>query len=335
MKKITTFAPGKLVIAGEWAVLNSPNPAIVTTVNKQVKVTVKEHKESDIKIISPHFEFKTKADTAVIKAAIDITKKYLGKLQSFEIETDSAETFYSLDNNIKLGFGSSAAITVAAIDAILKFHEQEVNQETLYKLAALSHYNAQGKIGSAFDIAAAAFKKTISYSRFDPEFLEKAYNHHPLKEVLAMNWQGLKIEILPNLPNLYFLIGFTGKSASTKALVQQMNVVKNSEQINKIYLQIADTVNTLYSAWCNQNQTKIIELINQNHFLLKELTNVSKINILTPELELLADIARKHHSAGKLSGAGGGDCGIAVSFNKRDKEKIIQEWRDSGIIIIE
>ena len=36
----------------------------------------------------------------------------------------------------------------------------------------------------------------------------------------------------------------------------------------------------------------------------------------------------------KSSGAGGGDCGIAISFNKNDTKTVIEKWEKKGIVLL-
>jgi len=52
MTKIS--APGKLMLAGEWAVLEVGNPAIVTAINKRVFVEIVE--ADNISITLPEFD---------------------------------------------------------------------------------------------------------------------------------------------------------------------------------------------------------------------------------------------------------------------------------------
>ena len=48
----------------------------------------------------------------------------------------------------------------------------------------------------------------------------------------------------------------------------------------------------------------------------------------------MAEIAEKFGGAGKLSGAGGGDCGIAITFDKKISKKIEKEWEKNTILPI-
>ena len=45
---------------------------------------------------------------------------------------------------------------------------------------------------------------------------------------------------------------------------------------------------------------------------------------------MLCDIGERYGAA-KTSGAGGGDCGIAIIDNRIDKNRIYNEWASHGI----
>ena len=79
----------------------------------------------------------------------------------------------------------------------------------------------------------------------------------------------------------------------------------------------------------------MLELINQNRTLLSELANSSELNLETPALTKLITIAQSHGAAAKFSGAGGGDCGIALCSSMEVAEKIKHDWLEAGIIPID
>jgi len=49
----------------------------------------------------------------------------------------------------------------------------------------------------------------------------------------------------------------------------------------------------------------------------------------------LSEIANKAGAAGKLSGAGGGDCGIAVCFSANVADKIRKQWQEAGLYLLD
>ena len=84
----------------------------------------------------------------------------------------------------KTGLGSSAALVTALTAALLSFYipsEQGSSpasttqirkaQARVHNLAQAAHCNAQGKVGSGFDVAAAVYGSCI-YRRFSPSILE-------------------------------------------------------------------------------------------------------------------------------------------------------------------
>ena len=83
------------------------------------------------------------------------------------------------------------------------------------------------------------------------------------------------------------------------------------------------------------DKEKILVLLKQNRVLLKELSDKSKNNLETPELAKLADLADALGAAGKFSGAGGGDCGIAVCFDDDSAENVKKAWKENGIVPVD
>ena len=71
-------------------------------------------------------------------------------------------------NICKTGLGSSAALTVSLVGALLEWFQvidvsrhSEKHMVILHNLCQLAHANAQGKIGSGFDVAAAVYGITL------------------------------------------------------------------------------------------------------------------------------------------------------------------------------
>lgn len=80
----------------------------------------------------------------------------------------------------KTGLGSSAALVTALTAATLAYYlrpnifslASENGRTRLHNLAQAAHCSAQGKVGSGFDVAAAAYGSCI-YRRFSPKILEE------------------------------------------------------------------------------------------------------------------------------------------------------------------
>ena len=132
---------------------------------------------------------------------------------------------------------------------------------------------------------------------------------------------------------LNLLLGWTGNPSSTPKMVKKMNKWEenNKRKYKSMLNNIGVLVGKIIKAWKSEDKEKILNLLKKNGELLSELGKKTGINIETKKLAILSEVANRKKGAGKVSGAGGGDCGIAITFNRNDSEKITREWREKGI----
>jgi len=363
---IEVKAPGKIMLAGEWSILEPGHSCIVLPVNKFVTARIQESKEiifnsEDIGLknvilqwalknlmghltVDPVLPEQLMAKFNVCFCAVKNCLQFLAEqgiaIKPFELSVYSELSGVKIDdsNFVKPGLGSSAAVTVAVCKAILKFHDLDIDSvdglELVFKLACLSHYFASGKLGSGFDVACSTYQKSLIYKRFNQDWLnQKLADIKKVSEIVLPKWPALEIKEI-NLPeNMQVLIGFVGYSASTTKMIGKMNLFKDRQP--EIYQSIMQSINlvvlNLISAIQRNNQFQIIDLINQNRDLLANLGAESGIELETKELKRLIDSAQVCGAAAKGSGAGGGDCGIAVCFDKIIADEITDEWNRAGI----
>ncbi|MBI2173271.1 MAG: phosphomevalonate kinase [Candidatus Aenigmarchaeota archaeon] len=345
-------APGKQFISGEWAILELGTKGIVAAVNKRVHADVKENDcisisidDFGIKGLRADFDgsrlvFRDDISSVrdklqFIKEAIEISLMFLDEqkisLRAFSIRTWGEDV--SIGSR-KLGFGSSAASTVAVIAAVLNFHSYNAGKDEVYKLSTIAHYYAQGKVGSAFDVAASTYGGVFVYSRFDPQWLTaKIERRAPLSAILNDKWPSLLVENLDIPDEFIMLIGWTGDSFSTSAAIKKMNEKKASDETTYRALMenIANCASGAMEAWKNDDRKMFMRCLNENELCLRNLGDWADIPIETKELRLLHEIAMRHGAAGKLSGSGGGDCGIAVCYDRKTAEKIRNDWIHAGL----
>ena len=65
--------------------------------------------------------------------------------------------------------------------------------------------------------------------------------------------------------------------------------------------------------------------------LLNEFAQVMQLEIETPALQTLCNLAEQNGACAKTSGAGGGDCGITIINKVIDKNIIYNEWQMNDI----
>lgn len=349
-------APGKLFISGEWAILEVGNYGLVAAVDNRVRVSLEPASEititaeefgiNDVKAeyadgrLSIITDDKSKETLKLLGEAIATVLKFLAdhdiSLRPFKIITNSKDTQFEVNGELKkIGFGSSAAVVVAAIAALLDFHGYKATKEEIYKLSTIAHYYAQGKVGSAFDVAASTYGGLFVYSRFDPQWLtSRVESGEKISIIVSKKWSSLVIEELQVPDNFNLLVGWTGDSASTSAMIKQMNVFRetNSDEYYRLYNKVASIAQRAIEAFRQHNYEEFLSYLTENENALRELGEVSGVNIETLQLKKLSEIAADYGAAGKLSGAGGGDCGIAICFDDITENNILAAWQEEGLI---
>jgi len=187
------------------------------------------------------------------------------------------------DFSSQYGFGSSSAVTVALIYALSKLYKIELSKREIFDLGYKVVKQVQG-VGSGFDIAAAIFGGTLYFVT-----------------------GGKVIEPLA-VKELPLVIGYSGTKASTSTMI------KNLKPDFKIFDEIKKIVETAKITLVNGDWKRTGELMNQNHKLLQEL------GVSTEKLDKMCQAAVLSGAYGaKLSGAGGGDCMIALVLENKIK----------------
>lgn len=248
-------------------------PCIVTAVNKRIYVKASLSKKNEDKIITPQ----VKESRFVLEA-----------IQSFK-ENNNINKFVSIstigDFSHRVGLGSSSAVTVATFGALNKLFNAKMSLKKIFKESYEVSLYVQG-VGSGFDIAIATYGRTILYVK-----------------------NGTTLKVISKKP-LPLIVGYSGIKADTPYYIRKVEHMKkyNKEKFNTIFKKIG-SVTMKAKKTLEKNDYKTLGLLmNQNHDLLKELgVSITKLD----------DMVRSAISAGaygaKLSGAGGGDCMIALS----------------------
>lgn len=245
-------APGKLMLAGEWAVLEPDKPCIVIAVDKYVDCIIEEANSSsilcpgldrlDFRYESGKVKFRRlitpgeKEKLIFAKTTIEIFMKFMEEnanpINSFNITTTSHNTTIKInETERKIGFGSSAATCVAVGAAIMAFYEYDINdikiKDIIFKLASIAHFITQGQKGSCFDIAASTYGGVLVYKAFSPLWLiNELKAKTPLLEILEGDWTYLKMRPLKFPEKLKFKEGLKSpEQLSEQKLSEQMRVL--------------------------------------------------------------------------------------------------------------
>jgi len=344
---ISASAPGKLYIAGEYAVVEPGHRAVLVAVDRfiTVRVTVAEHAgritsdlyatrsltwyrrlEDDVLEVEEQFDDYV---VSAIRLVEQLVREAGGPLRFFDLDVSS-----ELDDGSgrKLGLGSSSAVTVATVRAVARFYNLPLDDLAVYKLALLASEAVQ-PIGSGGDIAASAFTGWVSYTSPDRWWLHQLRAHTSVGELVRMDWPHLSIRRLPP-PNLNLRVGWTGAPASTPRLVAgvQAHTRGSHDAAYAAFLRGSEScLSALIQALEGDDAQEIGRQIEENRRLLSDLSRTSGIVIETPQLRRLVEIARQCGAMAKSSGAGGGDCGIALCLPETDVAAMCASWESAGI----
>ncbi len=303
--KVTASAPGKLILFGEHAVVYG-HPCIVTAVDQRLFVTVERNGKDTFHLSAPDLGLtaysKTTNDlggSGLPKAVRFIEVFYKRFLEKYPQER-GIDVVTKSEFSDSFGFGSSSAATVAFAKALVELYEIDLTDKELFDFCYGAVLEVQG-VGSGFDVAAAIYGGTIYYVT-------------PGKVIETIYEEELPIEV-----------GYTGIKADTPTLVRQVAELKRKKPrtVRGIFDQIDKVTKEAKRKLMEENFAEVGKLMVENQNLLNEL------GISSVELDRLNKVSMEAGALGaKLSGAGGGDCMIAVVDGK--KNEVVKAMKKNG-----
>ena len=317
---------GKLYWAGEYAILEPGQLALLKAI--PIYMTAEIKSSDDYRLYSDMFTYsvdmRSDSSYALIQETVVLVEEYLTD-QGIELQPFSIDIRGKMEREgKKFGLGSSGSVVVLVIKAMLAFYERPVERDFLFKLASTVLLR-RGDNGSMGDIACIISESLILYQSFNRETVAQWLEKYDLQTVLARDW-GFSIRSVEPAVEFDFLVGWTKEVAVSSHMVKQIkdNMDPNFLQASK------DTVTNLVKALKVGQEDKIIELLNHASLLLEGLSS----DIYTPSLRQLKDASRDLKAVAKSSGAGGGDCGIALSFDQDSTTLLKKRWADLGIELL-
>lgn len=412
MTQVQASAPGKLYIAGEYAVVDG-SAAIVAAVNRYVTVKVDDENLPTLSpesrkyygvIVSEKENYKPIFWTRSSDGSIEILgdEKYAYVLAAMRvIDSYASECFapnmdrksYNLHisselddvkSGRKYGLGSSAAITVATVRALCKWYGLKPDVSTICKLSLIASSMVK-RSGSGGDVAASSCGGWILYRAYDREWLESELGliksgESDFSKLLRKKWPRLEFKRINVSKTLKLLVGWTGSPASSAQLVSSVESSVESSAEGGVEGGAESSVSSeiahsfTYQDFCDQSEVcvqklaqslenfsleessleessirkssleksslKESELNNisacfaQNRELLQKLSALTGTLIETPKLTRLIEDAIFAGIPAKTSGAGGGDCAIALTtiYEKNRIESMKSAWENHGIM---
>ena len=317
---------GKLYWAGEYAILEPGQLALIKAIPIYMKAEIAF--SDSYRIYSDMFDFAVdltpNPDYSLIQETIALVEDFLiyrgQALRPFSLEIRGKME----REGKKFGLGSSGSVVVLVIKALLAQYDITVDPEHLFKLASTVLLK-RGDNGSMGDLACIVAEDLVLYQSFDRKKVATWLKEENLMTVLERDWGFSISQVQPGL-ECDFLVGWTKQVAVSSQMVQQIK-----QSIGQNFLSSSKaTVSALVEALEQGHAEKIIEQVETASQLLEGLSP----DIYTPSLRQLKQASQDLQAVAKSSGAGGGDCGIALSFDAHSTETIKNRWADLGIELL-
>ena len=317
---------GKLYWAGEYAILEPGQLALIKAI--PIYMTAEIESSEVYRLYSDIFSYsvdmRPDSSYALIQETVALVEEYLTD-QGVDLRPFSLDVRGKMEREgKKFGLGSSGSVVVLVIKAMLAFYERPADRDLLFKLASAVLLK-RGDNGSMGDIACIVSEDLVLYQSFDREKVAQWLEKEDLPTVLARDW-GFSISSVEPALKFDFLVGWTKEVAVSSHMVKQIK-----DNMNASFLQASkETVANLVKALQKGQEETIIDLLEQASQLLEGLSS----DIYTPSLRQLKDASRDLKAVAKSSGAGGGDCGIALSFDQDSTTLLKKRWADLGIELL-
>ena len=317
---------GKLYWAGEYAILEPGQLALIKAIPIYMRGEIAF--SDSYRIYSDMFDFAVdltpNPDYSLIQETIALMDDFLADrgqtLQPFSLEIRGKME----REGKKFGLGSSGSVVVLVIKALLALYNLSVDQNLLFKLASAVLLK-RGDNGSMGDLACIVTEDLVLYQSFDRQKVATWLEEENLETVLERDW-GFSISQVQPILECDFLVGWTKEVAVSSDMVKQIKQNINPNFLNSSKKTVAALVEAL-----EQGKTeKIIEQVERASKLLEGLS----ADIYTPSLRQLKKASQDLQAVAKSSGAGGGDCGIALSFDAQSTETLKNRWANLGIELL-
>ena len=275
-------APGKLMLLGEHAVLHGKR-SLVCAVNQRMVLKFTRRNDENIQISSDLGDYSAKLDELsfhprfrFIIASLKLFGQHLHHGFDLEITSDFSD---------QVGLGSSAAVTAAMLGGIQALEENYVlDKQALFQKGIETIKLVQGA-GSGADLAASIFGGIM------------VYRSYPL-------------EITPYDFQFPITVVYSGSKVPTTTVIEKVNMGLHNQPclFKSIFNMMDESVAIAGDALKKKDLNTVGELFNINQGLMDAL------GVCTDKLAEINYALRKCPgiTGSKISGAGLGDCVVAV-----------------------
>jgi phosphomevalonate kinase len=314
---IAARAPGKLVALGEYAVLDGA-PALVLALDRFAEVRIETSPDGDCHLTTrPPQAGRERFPPGEPSGAalLDIVTRAVTPPLAWTARVDSTAFYEGPD---KLGLGSSAAVLCAWAGAFAAFasaHGRTVPEPTVAGLIGL-HRMFQGGRGSGLDVAA-SFTGGATLFR--------------------LSGAGAPEVGSVRLPNSVGFAGiFAGRSASTPEFVAHYRAWRRDRpgEAAAMLRRLTELAEAGCAAAQGDDAAAFLAVFADYGRALQTLGESIGADIVTAEHREIGEHARQFGVAYKVSGAGGGDLGLACAADSAALAAFVQSVTNRGFRVI-
>jgi mevalonate kinase len=332
----SVYAPGKLVLLGEYAVLEGA-PSIVAAVDRHVRVNIRPQNRFS-SLTMPHFGVDAlplngngsinassigddHPHALQIRMTLAVVNSFYGAIDfgranppSMDLTIDARE-FFARDGS-KYGFGSSAAVTVALLAALQAHLMSRIPApHALFKRALAIHRSQQGHRGSGIDVAASVFGGFLEFC---------------LQGVAGSTSPSVRPVESP--PGLNITAVWTGKTASTFKFLADLENYKqrHAKKYRSFMSRLTDISRRGTQTFVQGDASAFRNAVDRFYRHLLDFADASGLPFVTSDHVQLAQIAHEHGGSYKPSGAGGGDIGLVFTDSDSALVQMTQEIVGAG-----
>jgi phosphomevalonate kinase len=357
-RPVVRHAPGKLFIAGEYAVVQPGTTAILVAVDRQVGVTVAGGGSGDVTATSDlcpqgarlrrtrdgltaydaDDEQRARTSLAHVVSAVDVMDSLLTErgLTPPALRISVSSGLHT--GGTKYGLGSSGAVTVATIAAVTDYCGLDLTPEARFRLAMLATAGLDAK-SSGGDLAASTWGGWIAYEAPDRVAVLELARRHGIEEAMRAPWPGFGLRRLPPPRGLALEVGWTGEPVSTGSLVARLDTGDREDGAGyrDFLTRSTAVVRACVQALERADHRELLHQIRCARQVLARLDDETGLGIFTDKLTVLCDAAEAVGGAAKPSGAGGGDCGIALldAGAQTDISQMRARWAAADVVPLE
>jgi phosphomevalonate kinase len=294
---VTASAPGKLVLSGEYAVLDGA-PAVCMAVDRRARVTLATTDNDWHTVTAPGFsdatgrfnvvdgKFEWLMDGKELRLVEHVWQTANTKMPGHVSLTLDSSEFKDDQSGIKFGIGSSAALTVALSNALCQVAQTDADAT---RIAFAAHRQFQQGLGSGVDVACSSMGGLIAYTMGGAT-------------ARRLDWPvGLAMGVV-----------WVGAPASTSDKLEQLR--RQAARASRAALVLG--ARRLAAAWEGGEAEAILDEYRDYTNVLQEFSVDHELGIFDAGHAELTAAAARAGVVYKPCGAGGGDTGVILAADQ-------------------